>query len=207
MTQPTVFIVDDDEAVRDSIKELARSVGLIAKTYASAQAFLDAFDDNLPGCLVLDVRMAHMSGVTLQAILNERRARIPIVFISAHGDIATAVEAMKAGAVTFVQKPYREQQLLDSINEALAKDAATRGSAEAQAKVGAALDALTDREREVLDLVVKGLSNKLIAKELNISHRTVEQHRSRIFDKLGVASIVELIHALPERRGLRFISR
>jgi len=201
MTEPTVFIVDDDEAVRDSIKELARSVGLIAKTYASAQAFLDAFDDNLPGCLVLDVRMAHMSGVTLQAILNERRARIPIVFISAHGDIATAVEAMKAGAVTFVQKPYREQQLLDSINEALAKDAATRGSAEAQAKVGAALDALTDREREVLDLVVKGLSNKLIAKELNISHRTVEQHRSRIFDKLGVASIVELIHALPERRG------
>ena len=201
MTEPTVFIVDDDEAVRDSIKELARSVGLAAKTYASAQAFLDAFDDNLPGCLVLDVRMAHMSGVTLQSILNERRARIPIVFISAHGDIATAVEAMKAGAVTFVQKPYREQQLLDSINEALAKDAATRGSAEAQAKVGAALDALTDREREVLDLVVKGLSNKLIAKELNISHRTVEQHRSRIFDKLGVASIVELIHALPERRG------
>lgn len=201
MTEPTVFIVDDDEAVRDSIKELARSVGLAAKTYASAQAFLDAFDDNLPGCLVLDVRMAHMSGVTLQSILNERRARIPIVFISAHGDVATAVEAMKAGAVTFVQKPYREQQLLDSINEALAKDAATRGSAGAQAKVSAALDALTDREREVLYLVVQGLSNKLIAKELNISHRTVEQHRSRIFDKLGVASIAELIRALPERRG------
>jgi len=199
MTEPTVFIVDDDEAVRDSIKELARSVDLAAKTYASAQAFLDAFDDRLPGCLVLDVRMAHMSGVTLQAVLNERRARIPIVFISAHGDVATAVEAMKAGAVTFVQKPYREQQLLDSINEALAKDAASRGSA--GAKVSAALDALTDREREVLDLVVKGLSNKLIAKELNISHRTVEQHRSSIFDKLGVASIAELIHALPERRG------
>ena len=201
MTEPTVFIVDDDEAVRDSIKELARSVGLAAKTYASAQAFLDAFDDRLPGCLVLDVRMAHMSGVILQAILRERRARIPIVFISAHGDVATAVETMKAGAVTFVQKPYREQQLLDSINEALEKDAATRGSAGAQAKVGAALDALTDREREVLHLVVKGLSNKLIAKELNISHRTVEQHRGRIFDKLGVASIAELIRALPEQRG------
>jgi len=201
MIEPTVFIVDDDEAVRDSIKELVRSVGLAAKTYASAQGFLDAFDDSLPGCLVLDVRMAHMSGVTLQAILNERRARIPIVFISAHGDVATAVEAMKAGAVTFVQKPYREQQLLDSINEALAKDAANRERARDHAKVSAALDALTDREREVLHLVVKGLSNKLIAKELNISHRTVEQHRSRIFDKLEVSSIAELIHTLPERRA------
>jgi FixJ family two-component response regulator len=199
MSEPTVFIVDDDEAVCDSIRELVASIGLAAETFASAQAFLDVFDPARPGCLVLDVRMAHMSGLALQAALNERHARIPIVFISGHADVATAVETMKAGAVNFVQKPYREQQLLDSINEALAKDAGMRAGAGAQDKVTAALDALTAREREVLDLVAKGLPNKLIAKQLGISHRTVEQHRSHIFDKLGVTSVAELIHALPGR--------
>jgi two-component system response regulator DctR len=199
MIKPTVFIVDDDEAVRDSIKELVGSVGLAAETYASAQSFLEAFDAARPGCLVLDVRMAHMSGPALQAELNAMRAQIPIVFISGHGDVATAVETMKAGAVNFVQKPYREQQLLDSINEALARDAMARAGLGRHSKVTASLDTLTDREREVMELAVKGLSSKLIARELGISHRTVEQHRSRIFEKLGVASIAELIHLAPQR--------
>ena len=123
MTEPTVFIVDDDEAVLDSIAELVASVGLRAATFRSAQQFRDSFDPEQPGCLVLDVRMAHMSGPALQDELNAMGARIPIVFLSGHGDIAVAVKTIKAGAVDFVQKPYREQQLLDSINEALRRDA------------------------------------------------------------------------------------
>ena len=199
MTEPTVFIVDDDEAVRDSIAELVGSVGLARETYASAQAFLEVFDPRRPGCLVLDVRMAHMSGPALQERLNAMGARIPIVFISGHGDIAVAVKTIKAGAVDFVQKPYREQQLLDSINEALQRDAAARRAAGCTARFAERLATLTEREREVMDLVVKGLSSKVIAKTLGISYRTVELHRSHILEKLGVRSVAELIRIALER--------
>src|SRR5215475_4597620 len=130
MAEPTVFIVDDDEAFRDSVQELVSSVGLPVCTFRSALEFLDRFDPAQPGCLVVDVRMAHMSGIALQARLKEMRARIPIVFISGHGDIAMAVSAIKEGAVDFVQKPYREQQLLDAINEGLRRDAAMRAPAD-----------------------------------------------------------------------------
>ena len=129
MTEQTVFIIDDDEAFRDSVKELVSSVGLAAETFRSALEFLEAFDPARPGCLVLDVRMARMSGIALQAKLKEMGARIPIVFISGHGDIAMAVNAIKDGAVDFVQKPYHEQQLLDAIDEALRRDAAQRAPA------------------------------------------------------------------------------
>ena len=204
MSEPTVFIVDDDEAVRDSIKELVSSVGLAAETFPLAQSFLDAYDPMRPGCLVLDVRMTRMSGLALQAKLNEMNARIPIVFISGHGDVTMAVESIKAGAVNFVQKPYREQQLLDSINEALAKDAAVRSSVREHSTVAASLSALTDREREVMALTVQGLSSKLIAKELGISHRTVELHRSRVLEKLGVHTMAEVIRlAFLERPQIR----
>jgi len=193
MAEPTVFIIDDDEAVRDSIKELASSVGLAAATFRSALEFLEAFDAARPGCLVLDVRMARMSGLALQAKLDEMGARIPIVFISGHGDIAMAVNAIKAGAVDFVQKPYHEQQLLDAINEALRKDAALRAPKGDGSGLAERLGTLTAREREVMDLALKGLPSKVIAKELGISHRTVELHRSRLLEKLGVSSVTELM--------------
>ncbi len=199
MTEPTVFIVDDDEAVRDSIQELVSSVGLNAEVYASAQQYLEAFDPERPGCLVLDVRMAHMSGRVLQAKLNERHARIPIIFISGHGDIPMAVKAIKAGAVDFVQKPYHEQQLLDSIDEALRRDAAARYGVD-RSEFAARLSLLTERERDVMEQAVKGLSSKMIAKHLGISPRTVEVHRSHLLDKLAVDSIAELMHLVNRQR-------
>jgi len=193
MAQPTVFIVDDHAAMRDSIAELVDSVGLRSACFESAQQYLDAFDPEAPGCLVLDVRMAHMSGPALQERLKAIGARIPIVFISAHADVDVVVRAMKDGAVDFVAKPYRDQQLLDSINEALARDAAMRSRPAGAADARARLASLSPREREVMSLVVAGKSSKEIARLLHISHRTVELHRSHVFEKLGVRLAVELV--------------
>jgi FixJ family two-component response regulator len=199
MTEATVFIIDDDEAFRDSVKELVSSVGLATETFRSAVEFLEAFEPERPGCLVLDVRMARMSGIALQANLRAMGARIPIVFISGHGDIAMAVNAIKDGAVDFVQKPYHEQQLLDAINEALRRDVAQRAPASLADALAKRVAALTAREREVMELALKGMPSKLIAKELSISHRTVEQHRSRLLEKLGVSSVTELMRLTFDR--------
>jgi RNA polymerase sigma factor (sigma-70 family) len=199
MNEPTVFIVDDDEAVRDSIAELVGSSGLPATTFGSAREFLDSYDPHREGCLVLDVRMAHMSGSALQEKLVGMGATIPIVFISGHGDIPIAIKAIKAGAVDFVQKPYRDQQLLDSINEALQRDAETRLAAERSDGFEQRLTTLTDREREVMELVTQGWSSKAIANALSISYRTVEVHRSHILEKLDVRSVPELIHLAKQR--------
>ena len=193
MVAPTVFIVDDDRGVRNSIRELLISVGLAVESFESAQSFLDAFDTARPGCLVLDVRMAHMGGLALEARLTEMGVEIPIVFISGHGDISMAVKAIKRGAVDFVPKPYQEQHLLDAINEALQRDALERASPLDASGLDERLQTLTPREREVLDLALKGHSSKVIAGELGISHRTVELHRSNLLEKLGVASISELL--------------
>jgi two-component system response regulator DctR len=193
MIEPTVFIVDDDRGVRNSIRELLISVGLAAETFESAQSFLDTFDAARPGCLVLDIRMAQMGGLALEAKLTEMGADIPIVFISGHGDISMAVNAIKRGAVDFVPKPYQEQHLLDAINEALRRDALNAGGLDGRLK------ALTPREREVLDLAVKGHSCKVIAQKLGISHRTVEVHRSHLLEKLGVASISDLLQLKLDR--------
>ncbi len=201
MPEPTVFIVDDHAGVRDSIAELVDSVGLRHATFASAQQFLDAFDQEAPGCLVLDVRMAHMSGPALQDHLATMGARIPIVFISGHADIDIAIRTIKAGAVNFVTKPYREQELLDSINEALAADAANRSTTNVGSEFAARLTKLTARERQVMELVATGQSSKEIARALRISHRTVELHRSHIFDKLGVQSATELVRLVIEHRA------
>ena len=194
MTGPTVCVVDDDEAVRDSIAELVGSVGIAAQTFRSAQEFLDGYDPRRPGCLVLDVRMAHVSGPALQEKLLAMGSKLPIVFISGHADIPVAIKTIKAGAVDFVQKPYRDQQLLDSINDALQRDAAERADAAASGSFAERLAALTDREREVMNLVIKGWSSKAIAKALGISYRTVEVHRSHILEKAGVRTVPELIH-------------
>jgi FixJ family two-component response regulator len=193
MAEPTVFIVDDDRGVRNSIRELLISVGLAAEAFDSARSFLDAFDAARPGCLVLDVRMAHMGGLALEAKLAEMGTEIPIVFISGHGDISMAVNAIKRGAVDFVPKPYQEQQLLDAVNEALRRDALRRAPALDAGGLDERLQTLTPREREVLGLALKGHSSKGIARELGISHRTVELHRSNLLEKLGVASITELL--------------
>ena len=202
--EPTVFIVDDDRGVRNSIRELVLSVRLQAETFDSAQAFLDRYDPVRPGCLVLDVRMARMSGIALQERLAAMGAQIPIVFVSGHGDIAMAVGAIKRGAVDFVRKPYHEQQLLDAINEALARDAAWRGrSADpaAESALAARIEALTPREREILERALSGMTSKTIASELGISYRTVELHRSHVLEKLGAASIAALSQQIARLRN------
>lgn len=204
MTTPqgqTVFVVDDDAAVRDSIAELVESIGLRAEGYASAPAFLEAFRPERPGCLVLDMRMAEMSGLVLQQRLNELGAGIPVIVVTGHGDVPMAVEVMKAGAVDFLQKPYREQALLDCINSALGRDAAARRSKAQVDDFDQRLARLTEREREVLEQMLAGRSTKEIAKSLAISPRTAEAHRHNLLRKFGAASAKELVRmsAFPGR--------
>lgn len=192
-TPPTVSVVDDDAAVRDSIAELVESVGLRCETYASAPAFLQTFEPERPGCLVLDVRMAEMSGLALQERLNTLQARIPVIMLTGHGDVPMAVQALKAGAVDFLQKPYREQALLDSIHAALALDAAERRAHAGADAFARRLATLTPREREVFDQLLAGRTSKEIAATLDISPRTAEVHRRSLLHKFGVGSAKELI--------------
>src|SRR5262245_54726936 len=160
---PTVFVVDDDAPVRDGLRLLLRSVGHRVETFGSAQEFLDAYADDRPGCLVLDVRMPGMSGLDLQEQLNERRAILPTLFITGHGDVPMAVEALQAGALDFLQKPFRDQELLDRIAAALERDAANRRELLELKQIEARFAELTPRERAVMELVVQGKSNKVIA--------------------------------------------
>ena len=196
MLEQKVFIIDDDDAVRDSIKEIVESIDLTPETFASAQSFLDSYSVNEPGCLVLDVRMARMGGLALQARLKGLGSSLPIIFITGHGDIDTAVAAMRAGAVDFIQKPYHEQNLLDRINKALELDGQNRDAARRQKSLQGHLAKLTEREREVMGLLVQGLVNKDIARRLGISSRTVEVHRQRVLEKCGVKSVVQLMALL-----------
>ena len=192
-TDPIVFVVDDDEAVRDSLMALLDAVGLKAEAYGSAQDFLDAYDPSRPGCLVLDVRMPGMSGLELQKKLAASHFRLPVIIITGHGDIPMAVEAMKAGAVDFIEKPFREDALLDGIRLALAQCApAPRGEA-ASAELIGRIAQLTPREREVLERLVIGEPNKVIAFGLGISPRTVEIHRARVMAKMEARSLSQLV--------------
>jgi two-component system, LuxR family, response regulator FixJ len=200
--EQTVFIVDDDAAVCDSIQELVESVGLRAEGYASGQAFLDHYQPERSGCLVLDVRMAEMSGLVLQEKLNTLGATIPVIIITGHADVPMAVHALKAGAVDFVQKPYRNQLLLDSINNALAMDAIARRSLDESQNHDRQLAKLTNREQEVLDKLLAGSISKQIARELGISTRTVESHRQNLLRKLGIGSVKELmLHPIVLKQG------
>jgi len=194
-----VFVVDDDAAVRDSIAELVESVGLQAECYASAAEFLDNLEPERPGCLVLDVRMAEMSGLELQQRLNTLGISMPVIMLTGHGDVTMAVEAMKAGAVDFLQKPYREQALLDSINTALMKDATDRRSDAVDERLDQRLAGLTEREREVLDQLLLGKTSKEIARILAISPRTAEVHRRNLLHKLGFRTVKELMLVLASR--------
>ena len=193
-----VFVVDDDEGVRTSLRLLIRSIGLPVETFDGAQEFLAQFDPERPGCLVLDIRMPGMSGLELQQKLNERHAITPIVFITGHGDVPRAVEAMQAGAIDFVQKPFRDQDLIDRINRALEKDRTNRAALKERDAICQRIAELTPREREVLDLVTKGRANKVIAGDLSVSQRTVEIHRARVMEKMEAHSLAHLVRMVLE---------
>jgi two-component system, LuxR family, response regulator FixJ len=190
---PTVFIVDDDDAVRGSLRLLLKSIGLAAATLSSAQDFLATYDPQQPGCLILDVRMPGMSGLELQQQLNLRGAIIPVIFITGHGDIPMAVEAMQQGAFDFLQKPFRDQDLIDRIQRALAKDQTGRAELQERSRIKQRLETLTAREREVLELVTSGKPNKIMAADLGVSQRTVEIHRARVMEKMGASSLAQLV--------------
>ena len=191
--QPMVFVVDDDEAVRSALKLLLKSVGLTAQALPSAQQFLATYDPLQPGCLVLDVRMPGMSGLELQEHLNLKGAVIPVIFITGHGDVPMAVEAMQQGAFDFLQKPFRDQDLIDRIQKALAKDKQNRAELGERSRNRERFESLTPREREVLALVASGKPNKVMAGDLGLSQRTVEIHRARVMEKMGVSSLAQLV--------------
>ncbi len=190
---PTVFVVDDDDAIRDSLRWLLESARLPVETFASASEFLTAFDAARPGCLVLDVRMPEMSGLELQERLAARGGSLPIIVLTAHADVPMAVRAMKNGAADFLVKPFRSQELLERIHAALRKDTEARAEAQRRAAILARLATLTAREREVMDLVVAGRSNKAIAAQLEVSTKTVEAHRTRIMEKMEADSLADLV--------------
>ena len=192
-SQALVFVVDDDEAVRSSTKLLLKSVGLPAVTFASAQEFLDNYDPLQPGCVVLDVRMPLMSGLELQQLLNMRGAIVPVIFITGHGDIPMAVEAMQHGAFDFLQKPFRDQDLLDRVQKALEKDRVNRVQLREKTRIQERRESLTPREREILELMTRGKPNKVMAADLGVSQRTVEIHRARVMEKMGASSLAQLV--------------
>lgn len=194
MTDATVFVVDDDQAVRDSLQQLLQAVGLRVQTYASARDFLLAYRPDTPGCLVLDIRMPGMGGLDLQAQLIEQGVQLPIIFLTGHGDVPAAVRALKAGAMDFLQKPVNSQSLLDLVQQAIRRDGEARVQSAEKSEMVRRLETLTPREREVLDRMVAGKANKVIAVELAISERTVEFHRGKIMKKMCARSLAELVN-------------
>ncbi|HUT88104.1 MAG TPA: response regulator [Thermoguttaceae bacterium] len=192
-TDPTVFVVDDDQAIRESLHRLMESVGLAVQTYPTAEAFLESYDPARPGCLVLDIRMPGMTGLELQEKLARDRITMPAIIVSAHGDVEKAVQAMKAGAVDFLKKPFRAEVLLDRIRQALDLDARIRRKAAERAEIAARFDLLTPRESEVLALLVDGKAPKEIAFKLGLSRKTVDVHRGHVMTKLRADSVVDLV--------------
>jgi FixJ family two-component response regulator len=198
--RPRVFVVDDDQGVRESVRILMRSIGVESETFQSADDFLEQYDPEKPGCLVLDVRMPGMSGLELQERLASVRSTLPIIFISAHGDVPMAVEAVKAGAADFVQKPFRDQDLIDKIQEAFVENARVREKLRDRSRHADRLASLTPREREVMEKVVEGIANKVIAIDLDLSQRTVEIHRARMMKKMEAKSVSQLVQMVVQAR-------
>ena len=192
-TKPVIYIVDDNSAVRDAVRFLVQQVGLTAKIYVSAQEFLDNFQLGMRGCLVLDIRMPGISGIELQEKLSLIGAHLPVIIVTGHGDIPITVRAMKAGAFEFLQKPFNDQVLLDTIQAALKKYDIVWEQDDKRSHASHSLAGLTRREREVLELLRLGKSNKVIARELSLSVRTVEGYRANITEKLGAKSLGQLI--------------
>lgn len=191
--EPTIFIVDDDEAVRDSLKALLESAGLKVQAYGSGQEFLNANDPSRSGCLLLDIRMPDMSGLEVQEELVAKQDNLPIIMITGHGDIPIAVKAMKAGAFDFIEKPFKDEVILDSLRRALGLDEQFRRKESSAIDVGARVALLTPRERDVLEQLVIGRQNKVIAFDLGISPRTVEVHRARVMEKMKARSLSHLV--------------
>lgn len=195
MTDPrgTVFVVDDDPGIRRSLELLMDSVGLEVACFASTAEFLDAYDPEAPGCLLLDIRLPSVSGLALQEQLREMHSKLPVIFITAHADVPLAVRAMHAGAFDFLEKPFNDQELIDRTQEALEHDARNRQHIGQYEEILARLGRLTAREREVMEHVVNGAANKVIAHDLGISERTVEIHRARVMEKMDASSLAQLI--------------
>jgi len=190
---PTVFVVDDDQAMRSSLKWLIESIGMQVKTYGSADEFLSSYFLDRAGCLLLDVRMPGMSGLDLQAYLAQEDSRLPVIIITGHGDVAMAVKAMKSGAVDFIEKPFYDEKLLTSIRNALEFDEKRRALQSRRTEITVRLAELTPREHEVMAMVTEGRANKEIATVLGVSTKTVEAHRARVMDKMGASSLAELV--------------
>jgi two-component system, LuxR family, response regulator FixJ len=195
-TMPTVYVVDDDQATRKSLRWLVETLGVPVQTFHSGASFLDSYDPSQPGCLVLDVMMGGMTGLELQKELNERNIEIPVIVLTGYGDVPTAVRALKNGAIEFLEKPFDGEVLLEHVRRALELDAARRRERDADEVVRQRLDKLTPREAEILKLVVEGLSSKEIATQLDVSFKTVEAHRAKIMKKMeanGVAQLVRMV--------------
>jgi FixJ family two-component response regulator len=200
------FVVDDDVSMREALRNLLRSVGVEVETFKTAQEFLSTRRPDAPGCLILDVRLPGLSGLELQRQLIEEKIQIPIIFITGHGDIPMSVRAMKAGAVEFLTKPFRDQDLLDAVLQALNRDRAARRQRAEVAELRGRYEALTSREQEVMVLVVRGLPNKQIAGALAISEPTVKLHRGRLMHKMEAESLADLIR-IAEKLGLEAYER
>ena len=201
--ESVVYIVDDDEAVRDSLEVLLTAMQVPTRSYSSAAEFLENYSSDQAGCLILDVRMAGMSGLELQRVLKRRHALLPVIFITGHGDVEGAVVAMQAGAVDYLQKPFNEQKLLDTVFRCLQEDRRNRERLAERNSLRAAFETLTPREHEVMQRVVEGQPNKVIAIDLGVSERTVELHRARVMKKTRASSLAHLVRMvleLEERR-------
>ncbi len=197
----TIFVVDDDAAVRDALSLLIRSMSLEVETFESARAFLDSCDPARPGCVVLDIRMPGMSGLDLQQELRRRDVPLPIIFITGHGDVAMAVRAMKSGAIDFIEKPFNDQQLLDRINQAIGIDRANRQYRDEHDNIAAKIELLSPREHEVMERIVNGQANKVIAIDLGLSERTVEIHRAKVMAKTGARSLAQLVTMISQLKS------
>lgn len=189
----TVYVVDDDDGMRRALHTLLNTVGYKTSVYSGPREFLEKFQPDAPGCLVLDVRMPEMSGLEVQQRLNTLGSMLPVIFITGHGDVPMAVQAMKEGAFEFIQKPFRDQYLIDRINHALLQDTQNRSSLARRAEVLHRVKSLTPREKQVMDLVVEGAANKVIAIDLGLSERTVEIHRAKVMEKMGSRSVAHLV--------------
>jgi len=198
---PKVYIIEDDEAVRESEEMMLDSIDQAFESFVDAPSFLEAYSEDMAGCILLDVRMPGMNGIELHKVLIEKSCTMPVIFVTGHGDIQMAVDAMQRGAADFVTKPYREQELLDKIYAALSHDAEQRSKHIEVAQIQERIDSLTQRESEVMAMMVEGKANKVIGFDLEISERTVEIHRGRVMKKLGTHSLAQLVQMVMRARG------
>jgi two-component system response regulator TtrR len=189
----TAYVVEDDDSIRTLWRWLMESNGIAVRTFPSAAEFIECYEPGAPGCLILDLRLPGMSGLELQEYLKGKGIEIPIVFVTAHGDVRTAVTALKEGAVDFIEKPFSYRQVVSIVEKALQRDAENRGKRERQTQAASRIALLTEREKAVLQRVIEGKQNKIIADELDISIKTVEFHRSKLMEKMGAGSVAELV--------------